>query len=110
MGVKLSFFHGASRSRVGIAPVVCFTRNQISVLFLLSYMCSIAFNISNKQALLLVPLPWTYAALNLAIGGGMGLVSWGVKAAPWPKVNLAVRRSGAWPSRARPLKASPDAA
>eukprot|EP00752_Nemacystus_decipiens_P006157 g5555.t1 len=59
---------------------------KICALFSLSYVCSIMFNVNNKRALLLVPLPWTYAALNLLIGSSIAVVSWSVKIAPWPRV------------------------
>lgn len=66
-------------------------RTQICTLFFFSYVFSVVFNVNNKRALLLVPLPWTYAAINLATGAGMALVSWGVKAAPLPRIDLSVR-------------------
>eukprot|EP00903_Cladosiphon_okamuranus_P016641 g15349.t1 len=44
------------------------------------------FNINNKRALQLVPLPWTYAALNLLIGSVVAVVSWSIKIAPWPTI------------------------
>ncbi|CAN0480564.1 unnamed protein product, partial [Hapterophycus canaliculatus] len=59
---------------------------QICGLFGLSYLCSVLFNVNNKRALLMVPLPWTYAALNLSIGAAVALVSWSAKVAPWPRV------------------------
>lgn len=48
------------------------------------------FNVNNKRALLLVPLPWTYAALNLLIGSLVAVASWSVKIAPWPRVTRQV--------------------
>ncbi|CAM9415888.1 unnamed protein product, partial [Scytosiphon promiscuus] len=59
---------------------------KICGLFSLSYLCSVLFNVNNKRALLLVPLPWTYAALNLSIGSVVALLSWSAKVAPWPKI------------------------
>ncbi|CBJ30945.1 Triose phosphate/phosphate translocator, non-green plastid, chloroplast precursor, putative [Ectocarpus siliculosus] len=60
--------------------------SQICGLFGLSYLCSMLFNINNKRALMLVPLPWTFAALNLSIGSVIALLSWSIKVAPWPRI------------------------
>ncbi|CAB1110699.1 unnamed protein product [Ectocarpus sp. CCAP 1310/34] len=59
---------------------------RICGLFGLSYLCSMLFNINNKRALMLVPLPWTFAALNLSIGSVVALLSWSIKIAPWPRI------------------------
>ncbi|CAM9715308.1 unnamed protein product [Ectocarpus sp. 4 AP-2014] len=59
---------------------------RICGLFGLSYLCSMLFNINNKRALMLVPLPWTFAALNLSIGSVIALLSWSIKIAPWPRI------------------------
>ncbi|CAN0455081.1 unnamed protein product, partial [Scytosiphon promiscuus] len=67
-------------------PYLASEREQICGLFSLSYLCSVLFNVNNKRALLLVPLPWTYAALNLSIGSVVALLSWSAKVAPWPKI------------------------
>jgi len=48
------------------------------------------FNVNNKRALQLVPLPWTYAALNLSIGSAVALASWSAKIAPWPRISRQV--------------------
>ncbi|CAN0491603.1 unnamed protein product, partial [Laminaria digitata] len=62
-------------------------RSQICFLFILSFCCSVGFNVNNKRASLLVPLPWTYAALNLLVGAAISLAAWSVKAAPWPRIS-----------------------
>lgn len=64
--------------------------SQICGLFGLSYLCSMLFNINNKRALMLVPLPWTFAALNLSIGSVIALLSWSIKIAPWPRITRQV--------------------
>ncbi|CAM9149789.1 unnamed protein product [Pylaiella littoralis] len=83
-----SKLHGGAGG--GPAGAVAYTRVRRSAticgLFGLSYICSVLFNVNNKRALLLVPLPWTFAALNLLIGSAIALASWSVKVAPWPRI------------------------
>lgn len=45
---------------------------------------------NNKRASLLVPLPWTYASMNLMMGAAMALLSWSVNAPPWPRLRSKV--------------------
>lgn len=72
-----------TRSRAFFLPQIC-------SLFLLSYVYSIGFNVYNKQALLSVALPWTYAALNLSVGSAFALASWACNVAPWPSITRQV--------------------
>lgn len=64
---------------------------QILTLFIMSYVVSIGVNVNNKRAINLVPLPWTYAAVNLLMGATVSFVTWGVKAAFWPRISAQVR-------------------
>lgn len=46
------------------------------------------FNIYNKKVLNAFPYPWLTSMLSLAVGSAIMLVSWGVRIAEAPKVDV----------------------